>query len=293
MKLRTCAFVASILLSAALLTAQTGRITVRMSPAPNQTLRQHMTIAMTMATEPDATADAAPSRSGRSMPPQQLSTTTTMDVTTVVGPTDDRGYYDARVVTDGAAVTMTLSGKPAPAAMERAGGLAMIFHYDDQGQVIGIDPGSPDPAAVAMTQAMGGILMTVAPISLSVGETVTVPTQVKLPMPGTPATMSMDAETHYTLTSITFDGADRIAHLTVKMTVATHQGLAGGSQPFAAFDMRTAGEGRMDVNVDRGIVLHNELRSTIDSASHLSPTAAMMPNLTVHGSVTVTADFVK
>jgi len=85
MRLRILAL-ASVVMSAPLVTAQTERITVRMAPSPNQTVRQHMTIAVAMTTDPDTLPAGAPAAAE-----QAFSMKTTMDVTSTVGPTDGRG----------------------------------------------------------------------------------------------------------------------------------------------------------------------------------------------------------
>ncbi len=111
---------------------------------------------------------------------------------------------------------------------------------------------------------------TVAPMTLSVGESVTVPTALNLPLPaGGPAVpMGIEGETRYTLTSVTFDGADRIAHLASHTTSTISRGspssVPAGS-PFA-LAMTMTGDGKSDVNVDRGIVLHAEQQATIEAS---------------------------
>ena len=288
MKLRILGL-ASMLLPAALLSAQTDRVTVRLSPAPNQTLHQHVTVAMVMTTSFDPAAPGA-----TAMPPQQVEMTTTADVTTTVGATDGRGYYDARVVSENTAATMTMNGKtmPAPAGLPGMAAPVMIFHYDDQGRPLGVGPeANENGMATAMLQAMSGVLATAPPITLAVGETVTVPMNVNMPVPAAqPAGLSLKGETSMTLTSVTFDGADRIAHLSVNTT--TSMETSGDAGPMAAaMNMKSSGGGKMDVNIDRGIVLHTELTTTIDSSSFLAPGAPR--GMAMKGTVTVTADYVK
>ena len=79
--------------------------------------------------------------------------------------------------------------------------------------------------------------------------------------------MGIQAETRYTLTSVTFDGADRIAHLTSHTTTTIGRGSpspAPGGSP-SALAMTMTGDGKSDVNVDRGIVLHAEQQATIEA----------------------------
>jgi hypothetical protein len=287
--------VASFLVPVALFAGQGDRITVRMSPQPNQTVRQRLTTEVAMTMERDtAPSDATPPQ------PQHMLMTTTMEVISTVGAADGRGYYDARVVADNVELTMTINGQALPAPPGAAAGAAghpMIFHYDDRGRMIGVDPESPaDTATAPFAQAMTGSLANVAPLTLAVGETVTVPTQLKLPIPGSAADggMSLNGEMRFTLTSITSDGANRIAHLATVSTVAVSRASADATQPQSVPETRMAGEGSLDVDIDRGIVLRNQQRSTLDNISGLAPGAPpAIANTRVHGTVTISADFVK
>ncbi len=148
----------------------------------------------------------------------------------------------------------------------------ITFSYDDQGKVIDValDDSSGGAPAEMLKQIMTRAFATVAPMTLSVGESVTVPTALNLPLPaGGPAVpMGIQGETRYTLTSVTFDGADRIAHLTSHTTNTINRGspssVPAGS-PFA-LAMTMTGDGKSDVNVDRGIVLHAEQQATIEAS---------------------------
>jgi hypothetical protein len=100
--------------------------------------------------------------------------------------------------------------------------------------------------------------------------------------------------TQYTLTSVTFDGADRIAHLTSHTTSTMSQAPSPvPAGPAVAFDMTMTSNGKSDVNVDRGIVLHAEQRSTIEGTMHAGAAGQAMPNMQVHGTFTIVSDLVK
>ena len=283
---------ASLLVSAALVTAQTDRITIRLSPAPNQTVRQRMLmqVDINMANEPAAT----------SMPftaPQHVEMKMTTEVTSAVGPTDARGHYDSRVTVDAATWTASMNGQPMPmpSSPEQAIGTSFIIHLDDQGKMIDADVnGAPQSAAGAVKQMLTGLMAATEPITLSIGETITQPRVMSLPMPGAGSTggMAMTGETRYTLTSITFDGADRIAHLAVGITANVGATVAPPAAASMTTETRTAGEGTIDVNVERGIVLHNELRMTTDTSMR-SQGSPMLPSMQSHGTMTLSVDVIK
>jgi hypothetical protein len=283
-----------LVVPAALFAAQAERLTIRMVPAPNQTLRVRTSMEMTMTMTPDPPADGA-----RSMDPVTTSMTTIAEHTTIVGPADEHGHYGARVVCDSVSQKTTTDGKPVPmpsGTTDQLVGQVITFSYDDQGKILDVaTEGGLDPnLAGSLKQMLTSALAAAPPITLSVGESVTVPTQVNLPI-STPAAgpMTTSGETRYTLTSVTFDGADRIAHLAVvtSNTIILPAASADVARS-AAMDMRTASEGRMDVNVDRGIVLHTETRTTIDGSSGIAGQTAVTPMRT-HGTMTMTVDLTK
>jgi hypothetical protein len=94
------------------------------------------------------------------------------------------------------------------------------------------------------------------------------------------------------LTSVTFDGADRIAHLAVASTNTVSQPTGSTDARHVGLDVRTVSEGKMDVNVDRGIVLHTETRTTIDGLIQ-SGSQTTVPPMRTHGTMTMSADLTK
>ena len=290
--MRARVFAVAFLALVPTLTAQSERLTIRMAPAPNQTIREQMTIVVAMTTTPRLSSSDSPS-----VPPEQGEMKTTMDLTSTVGPIDRRGEYDARVVIEHATMTATSNGQvdPAPTSPARVDGVepTVAFHYDSQGRMTGAivesDTGAVD---TAVTRAMSAMLATVAPITLSIGETVTVPMEMKVPLPADAGRLSTLGETRLTLTSVSFEGADRIAHLALKMTTFINQYSIGASGPQMADEMRTMSEGKMDVNIDRGIVLHNEQTTTIgdQSSASLKPEN---PRGSIRATVTVSMDLVR
>ena len=131
------------------------------------------------------------------------------------------------------------------------------------------------------------------PITLAVGEMITVPRVMNLPMPasGPAGGMTMTLETRYTLTAITFDGADRIAHLALAMTAKVGSAMAPTAAAIMTTETRSTGEGTVDVNVDRGIVLHNEMRMTTDTSMR-SQGSPMIPSMQSHGTTTLSVDVI-
>jgi hypothetical protein len=293
MKLRLFAL-SSLILPAALAGAQTDRVTVRMAPAPNQTLHLRTTQDTEMTTEAEAAAG-----SDTSIPPMTMSVRTVVDTTSAVGPTDNDGRYRARMTIDTISATATMNGRemPLPTLATDAAKQVITFSYDENGKVIDVSAGDSTGAAIdAARQILMRAFATVAPMTLAVGESVTLPTALNLPMPsGGPAVpMGVTGKTRYTLTSVTFDGADRVAHLTSHTTSTMSQEPSSApAGPAVAFDMTMTGDGKSDVNVDRGIVVHAEQRSTIEGTMRAGKSGPAMQNMHVRGTFTVVSDLAK
>jgi hypothetical protein len=285
--------ICSLMVPASLIGAQTERITVRLAPAPNQTLRLRTTQDMAMTTE--ATVAAGGARSA----PTLVNLHTVVDTTSAIGPSGHDGHYDSRMTIDTISATATMNGRelPLPSQATDAAKQVITFSYDENGKVIDVSTGDSTSAAMdAARQILTRAFATVAPMTLSVGESVTVPTALNLPMPsGGPAVpMGVAGETRYTLTSVTFDGADRIAHLSSHTTSTMSQEPSSvPAGPALAFDMTMTGDGKSDVNVDRGIVLHAEQRSTIEGTMHPGVAGPAMPKMHMHGTFTIVSDLVK
>ncbi|HEX3646719.1 MAG TPA: hypothetical protein VHT95_13985 [Vicinamibacterales bacterium] len=282
----------SLMLSAAVGGAQTERVTVRMAPAPNQTLHQRTTQDTELTTETEAGAG-----SDKPIPAMAMSMRAVVDTTSAVGPTDHDGHYSARVTIDAITATATMNGRemPVPSQVTAAATQVITFSYDENDKVIDVSTGDSAGAAIdAAKQILMRAFATVAPMTLSVGESVTLPTAVNLPMPsgGAAVPMGIAGETRYTLISVTFDGADRIAHLASHTTSRITQAPAAPGSPFG-FDMTMMGDGKSDVNVDRGIVLHAEQRSTIEGTLHAGSAGMAMPNMRTHGTFATVSDLVK
>jgi hypothetical protein len=287
--------VALLLVPAALLTGQTGPVTVRLSPTPNQTIRTHTSQETKMTSE----QELAPG--GQAVPPQDMGMTLTTDTTSTIGPADAQGRYEAHVVCDTAMLTGTINGKPMPNPFDaKMAGLAFTFVYDDQGKVIDVtaDAGVSSEAAAAVKQMLTTAMSTPAPLSLAVGETTTVRDPLKAPLSaavaGTIGEFAISGAAQYTLTGITLDGADRIAHLTTTKSITLSRGSSAAPGSDVTFEQRITGDGTLDVNIDRGIVLHSGQHLTIDGTMHMAArTGDAAPSTRMHGTTTITSDVLK
>jgi hypothetical protein len=287
---RAALVLALLAVAAAPAVAQTDRVTIKLVPVANQTLRFHNAQDIEMTTESDAPPDA-PS-------PMAMAMHMVIDTTSTIGPTDDHGNYTARMTIDQLSMSSTMNGKPMPlpaTVSESVEKQVMTVSYDDQGKMTDVTmDGGVAGVNDSLKQIITRAFATLAPMTLSVGESVTVPVALNMPMPGgvAPAGLGMSGETRYTLTSITFDGADRIAHLTLRVSNTMTPGASAGATPMA-IAMTMTGDGKMDVNVDRGIILHAEQHATMETSMQPRAGGAAMPNMRMHGKLASVSDFVK
>ena len=72
------------------------------------------------------------------------------------------------------------------------------------------------------------------------------------------------------------------------------RGSSAGPGLDATFDERITGDGTLDVNIDRGIVLHSGQELIIDGTTHMpARNGAAAQSMRMHGTTTITSDVMK
>jgi|KBSMisStaDraftv2_1062788.scaffolds.fasta_scaffold238263_2 hypothetical protein len=261
-----------LIVPAALAAAQTSPTTVMMGPAPNQALHLRATEVVDTTIEAEPAQPPAPAIERR-----ETHVTVSLELTSTVGPADNRGRYEARVVCDRAAWTATIDGSPAPASYlnpDKMARHAFTIRYGEHNEfrtlLWEVDP-SPDIAA--FTELVTDALVIAVPPALSAGETVTDRGALSLARPATygdtDTRLIPTGNTRYTMNAITFNGADRIAHLAMKNsgteTFGPEPPIPGAGPP-ARITIQVRGEGTSEVNLDRGLVLRHEQRVTTETS---------------------------
>jgi hypothetical protein len=267
------------------LSAQGERITVRMAPTPNQTL--HVRTTQETVTEAQSPAGDSP------FPAVTMSMV--IESTSTVGAADRDGSYTAKMTVDRMSVTGAMNGKPMtlPAMFDETLRPVITWSYDRDGKVLDVAAdGLPAASADGIKQFMARAMGSMAPITLAVGESVTVPAALSLPIGSPSAPIEMSAETRYTLTSVTFDGAERIAHLTTRMTTTISRRTDAPADSPPALDLTVTGDGKSDVNIDRGIVVHMEQHLAMEGSVRADQ-AAVPSGTGIHGTISIVTDVVK
>ena len=266
------------------------RITLRAGPAPNQTIRlelmQDLLLDMTMP--------------GAGMGPMSLEGRLHLIGLEKVGTPDPEGRLSADLSVEQVTLDMKMNGvtRPAPEAVEQLQGKTFVIVYDARGRVVEVKPPEGLAASAASAQAVVAAAVSAIPSgSLAVGDTLTVPVSLPVPIPvvGDPAKpLLIEMRTTSKLVAIEGEGADRIA--TLEQTTAggakTTLDMTGpGGTVTTDVDLRMTGTGTLQLNVDKGFVktggrdmklemtlLMSGMTMTLNGTIHLVVTGTPQPH---------------
>lgn len=269
--------------------AQTEKVQLRLVPQPDQWVQYKMTMDMAMGPAAGATGSPIP----------DMSTRMSMGFTQTTGHPDEDGRVKAEVTWDEFSTTATVAGKETPVPMPTSFlDQQMTAIYDAQGKLVDLQAPPEMQASVAqMRQMMTSVFSGLPTSAIAVGETVSMP--VNMPMPsqvraGASAPV-LEGTNTMTLRSISQEGGERIAHFdqTSKFSMETTNKLpihdAAAAAPTMTLIFQMSGTGTMDYNVDLGIVVRNNMQSTIDSATKFDGRMPKgMPGMDMHGTVKLT-----
>ena len=266
-------------ITALVVAPQAERITIRVAPSPNQVVRMRASQEVTMTGEPEDAAGGTPATPGMAM-----AMTSSFDYTMTVGQPNEQGRYEARIVCDSADATMTLNGQAMPIPLSQTAGAVFTIVYDADGRSVDIAGGSEAGATWSVRQFLQGVLGESTTLTLAVGETVTRPMTLSIPIPG-PASLSSDVTVAaaYTLQSVTSVGGARIAHLTTS-SAATFTPKSAGASP-VTMGMKMSGEGTADMNLDLGLSTASVQVMTIDGVMTPGSSGPALSSIRMRGTV--------
>jgi len=113
--------------------AQSEKITIRMAPEPNQTIRMNMTQEMQMDIVMELIPGLPP---GATMPPMKMMSKTVTAMTQKVGLANAQGNVESEIVYDDMRTESTMNGQPLPVNVNKAFvGKRMTVTYDKDGNV--------------------------------------------------------------------------------------------------------------------------------------------------------------
>lgn len=269
-----------------LVSAQSDRIPIRVAPTPNQTA--HGTMVFDMAF--NLTIDGAPPNVPAPPGPMALAMKMTMAHSLAVGARDDDGNVSAHLTIDDATYTVSMNGTTMPAPNPSAAwkSIDATFVFDSNGTVSSLSTPSDSPVPAPVRQAIESMMQSLPVGTLAVGESMTVPLALNIPLPMAAGGISTTGRTTITLTSVSNEVGQRIAHYTSESSGRfSGDGASplGGAGAANTVDMQFTMSGTTDVNLDRGLIQAGNQHGTIEADFHSSGNAAM--RIHVAGPITI------
>ena len=251
-------FPLALLLLAPLALAAQEKITLRVTPGANQVIRLGMVQQLAF----DMSSSALP---GGGM---KMEGKITFRGTQKVGAPNATGQLVAQVSFDTVLVDMNLNGSPVPAgAIDSLIGQVTTITYDADGKIVDVKaPGMLATYGGGMKEMLGSLTGNIPNATLAVGDSVTVPSSMALPIPGLPDGTKVEGTNTFHLLAINRDGTDRIAVLDV-VTLSEVRG---------AFEMKLSGTGKVEWNVDKGFVRSGSNEVQMDATISLPGGAGTM-----------------
>lgn len=270
--------------------AQSEKITLRMAPAPDQTVRMTMAQDMDM----DLTIEGAGGLPGLTGPLKMVMRNT-MDITQRVGARKPDGLVDAEITYDQVKIEMTLNGQTLPTSTP-SGILntKVTVTYNGNGEIVDVK-GLPDTGAMpadSFKQMMTTFYGNLPAEPVGVGETASVPINftLPLPIPGASA-MKLAGDTKMKFVSLERDaGGNRSARLESAM-----DGKMTGAFPSPdgknsmGLDFLLKGSGTTVMDLTKGVLRSGIASITIDGKLELGAGAPVaVPPMRLHATMTVT-----
>jgi hypothetical protein len=272
--------------------AQSEKITLKMIPEPNQTVRMRMIqdIELNMSYESETpSAPALP-------PPMKMTMRAVLALTQKIGAPDNEGNVIAEMTYDEFSFETILNGQLLELGDigDKFIGKKAIVTFNKRGEMIDLkmppDIGLPEESFKEMLKSLYGSLPQ-TPIGL--GEVATAPLNfnVPVPLPGAPP-MKMDGQMNFKLISVEKDATGRIAKfdqsMEGKMVNDNEVSLPTGKVKMS-FDLKLNGGGDLVMNVDKGVLKSSDTRMTFggkikttrESSEPQLPTAIMQGTIKI------------
>jgi hypothetical protein len=268
--------------------AQSDKISLRMAPAPGQTVQMLMTQKM----------DFEMSLEGTPVPglaPMRMVTQSTMVMTQKTGARRPDGSIDVEVTYDQIRSEMTMNDQSTPTADldKELVGKPVVVTYSARGEIIGVR-GMPAVTGLndeMFKQMLGAFYGNLPVTALSIGEATTAPLDfnLPLPLPGA-AALKMTGETILKLVAIDKNAEGRSARFdsTTNGKMASEFAAPDGKSQMK-FSFSMSGDGTTVMDLDKGLprshLLTNTFVGRIDMPSG-KPTAAS-PSMNMRGTMNV------
>jgi hypothetical protein len=271
--------------------AQTEKVSISLAPKPGQTV--HYTAVQEIVVE--IMPDVPPGQSA-TIPTMKVVGKTNLAFTETSGAPDPQGRTTALLTYEQAAGELSINGVPMPMAGSLAdlAGKTFILVFGADGKVADVTA-PPEMAAMLgpAKQFIIDIYKLVPTSTLAIGETSGAPFTIPLPipLPGS-GPIVMEGQTKTTLVSVEAEGADRIA--TCDQTFEAAMGRppsdpTPGTTSAMSIDMKMQGTGKLQFNVDRGVMKSHASETTVNGAISFGGSGdTALPTTKIHGTIKAT-----
>jgi len=273
--------------------AQSERITLKMIPEPNQTVRMKMVQDMEIDMSFEGDSPAATASAG----PMKMVARTVFAMTQKISAPDKQGNVTSEMTYDEVSSEITMNGQPMQLGdtTGKFTGKKIIATFDKQGEMVDIkipsDLGLPEETFKQMMKSLYGNL---PKSQIGVGEVAISPLDftVPIPVPGAPP-LKMDGQMKFKLISLEKDATGRIAKFdqTVDGKMASDLEVPSpNGQVKMSVDFKMNGAGDLVMNVDKGVVNSSSSKATFGGKIKMTggSSETKLPTINLQGTMKVT-----
>jgi len=255
--------------------AQTNKVTVGGRPSPGQSVR------LNIVQDADLNMKPAEAAAGSPMGPMHLKAKTTTVVGQKVGTPDAKGSLQVDMTYEDITQTVSVNDQPAPPEAAEAAtkikGKTLSMTLDATGEVIDVisPPDFPMPASM-MKDMLKQALGLMARQEMTVGQTVSAPfaMAMPLPMPGDPP--QIKGELKSTLTGVSGPAGAETAALEQVVTAGVDSTMPGpGGSGDITIKMQVTGRGTSDWDVKGALVKASKMTTNISGTFTIPGVGAM------------------
>ena len=253
------------------------KVTVGGRPMPGQAVR------LNIVQDADITMKPAEAAAGSPMGPMHLKARTTTVVSQKVGTPDEKGTIKVEMTYEDITQDVRLNDKPAPPEAAEAAlkikGKTLAMTIDANGDMVDVTPPPDFPLPPEMIKDMLKQALGLMPKQdIAVGETVTAPftMAMPLPMPGDPP--QLKGELKSTLTGVTGAPGSEIAALEQVVSAGVDATMPGPGGGDVAIKLQVKGNGTTDWDVKGALVKGSKMTTTITGTFTVPGVGAMEMN---------------
>lgn len=267
----------SFAIATALPAAAQATVSVGGRPTPGQTVRLNIVQDLDMTMKP---AEAA---AGSPLGPMHVIAKTTTVVSQKIGTPDEKGLVKVDMTYDDITQDVRLNDQPAPPEAAEAAlkikGKTLSMTIDAKGDMVDVTPPADFPMPPSMLKEMLKQALGLMPKQeMRVGQTVTEPFSMAmpLPMPGDPP--QLKGELSSTLTGVTGAAGSQVATLQQTVAADVDSSVPGPGGADIAIKLQVKGGGTTEWDVKGALVKASKMTTTITGTLTIPGAGAMEMN---------------